>query len=248
MTVHPDRMARNLDITCGALFSQTVLLALVEGGMTRDEAYRIVQESAQRAWDTQTPLRDLLAEKDLGLDLDAIFDYSRFTRHVPELIARLDAYSSPHEPAAARRARRLRRPLPRDPAGDPRPVPLRRARRPQGGGHRRARARPHRGARARHRGGRPVRARARLAAQPGRRLPVGRDRDRPAGGEGARDRRRDRAARLPARVGRPAARRGRRACRRRRGVRPPPAPQDGRPARRHPPRPGRRRRRHGRRR
>ena len=48
MTVHPDRMARNLDITCGALFSQTVLLALVEGGMTRDDAYRIVQAKAQQ--------------------------------------------------------------------------------------------------------------------------------------------------------------------------------------------------------
>ena len=95
MVVHADRMARNLDITCGALFSQTVLLALVEGGMTRDEAYRIVQESAQRAWDTQTPLRELLAEKDLGLDLDAIFDYGRFTRHVPELLARLDEIHAP---------------------------------------------------------------------------------------------------------------------------------------------------------
>jgi adenylosuccinate lyase len=95
MVVHADRMARNLDITCGALFSQTVLLALVEGGMTRDEAYRIVQVNAQQAWDTQTPLRDLLAEQDLGLDLDAIFDYARFTRHVPELLARLDAILVP---------------------------------------------------------------------------------------------------------------------------------------------------------
>jgi len=49
-----------------------------------------VQVNAQQAWDTQTPLRDLLAEQDLGLDLDAIFDYARFTRHVPELLARLD--------------------------------------------------------------------------------------------------------------------------------------------------------------
>jgi len=50
---------------------------------------------AQRAWDTQTPLRELLADRDLGLDLDAIFDYSRFTRHVPELIGRLDALLVP---------------------------------------------------------------------------------------------------------------------------------------------------------
>jgi adenylosuccinate lyase len=95
MTVHTDRMRKNIDLTHGALFSQRALTALVESGMTRDEAYRIVQESAQRAWDTQTPLRDLLAERDLGLDLDTIFDYAHFTRHVPELLARLDAILVP---------------------------------------------------------------------------------------------------------------------------------------------------------
>ena len=97
MTVHPDRMARNLDLTCGALFSQTVLLALVERGMARDDAYRIVQEAAQRAWDTQTPLRELLADEPAaaGLDLDALFDYGRFTRHIPELLVRLDAILEP---------------------------------------------------------------------------------------------------------------------------------------------------------
>src|SRR5829696_7967898 len=103
MTVHPDRMARNLDLTCGALFSQTVLLALVERGMARDEAYRIVQSAAQRAWDRQTPLRELLAGEPAadGLDLDALFDYGRFTRHVPEVLARLDAILSPSAALAA---------------------------------------------------------------------------------------------------------------------------------------------------
>ena len=97
MTVHADRMARNLDLTCGALFSQTVLLALVERGMPRDSAYRVVQATAQRAWDTQTPLRELLAlEPDAaGLDLDALFDYGRFTRHIPEVLGRLDAILQP---------------------------------------------------------------------------------------------------------------------------------------------------------
>ena len=95
MTVHADRMRANLELTCGALFSQRVLLALVEGGMTRDEAYRIVQALAQQAWDTQTPLRDLLAEQGLGLDLDAIFDYAHFIRHVPEVLARLEEIHAP---------------------------------------------------------------------------------------------------------------------------------------------------------
>jgi adenylosuccinate lyase len=91
MVVHADRMRANLDLTHGALFSQRVLLALVEGGMARDEAYRIVQEDAQRAWDTATPLRDLLAARDLGLDLDAIFDLGHYKRHAHEVVGRLDA-------------------------------------------------------------------------------------------------------------------------------------------------------------
>jgi len=101
MTVHAERMRENLELTHGALFSQRVLLALIEGNpvegnpahpMTRDDAYRIVQELTQRAWDTGTPLRDLLAAdiRASGLDLDAIFDYEHYVRHVDEILARLD--------------------------------------------------------------------------------------------------------------------------------------------------------------
>jgi len=92
MIVHRDRMLANLELTCGALFSQRVLLALVAGGMARDDAYRTVQRLAQRAWDTQTSLRLLLeAEPGVELDLDAIFDYGHYTRHVPEVLKRLEA-------------------------------------------------------------------------------------------------------------------------------------------------------------
>jgi adenylosuccinate lyase len=91
MTVHTDRMLTNLEATHGALYSQRALLALVESGRTRDDAYRIVQELAQRAWDTGTPFRALLAEAAPGLDLDAIFDPRAFTRHAPEIVGRLDA-------------------------------------------------------------------------------------------------------------------------------------------------------------
>ena len=91
LVVHSDRMRANLDLTHGALYSQRVLLALVERGMSRDEAYRIVQEDAQRAWDTGTHLRDLLARRDLGLDLDEIFDPRAHTRYAAEIVGRLDA-------------------------------------------------------------------------------------------------------------------------------------------------------------
>ena len=80
MVVHADRMAANLELTSGALFSQRVLLALVEGGMQRDDAYRVVQRLAQEAWDTGTPLRSLLEREGLELDLDAIFDYGHYVR------------------------------------------------------------------------------------------------------------------------------------------------------------------------
>jgi adenylosuccinate lyase len=92
MAVDARRMRENLELTHGALFSQRVLLALIETGMSRDDAYRLVQKLAQRAWDGGIPLRALLADDDhaRGLDLDAIFDYDDFVRHAPEILSRLD--------------------------------------------------------------------------------------------------------------------------------------------------------------
>ncbi len=90
LVVDPERMLANLEITCGALFSQRVLLALVASGMSRDDAYRIVQEEAQRAWDEQTQLRGLLEARGLEIDLDEVFDSSAYTAHAAAIVARLD--------------------------------------------------------------------------------------------------------------------------------------------------------------
>jgi adenylosuccinate lyase len=92
MAVDGERMRANLELTHGALFSQRVLLALVEAGASRDDAYRTVQELSQRAWDEGIPLRDLLAadQRAAGLDLDSLFDYSHYTRYAAEIVARLD--------------------------------------------------------------------------------------------------------------------------------------------------------------
>src|ERR1700752_3495265 len=77
LVVNEERMRANLELTYGALFSQRVLLALVEGApergrppMSRDNAYRVAQELAQRAWDEGIPLRELLAgdERAAGRD------------------------------------------------------------------------------------------------------------------------------------------------------------------------------------
>ena len=97
MRVHPDRMRANLELTHGALFSQGVLNALVESGMTRDEAYRIVQANAQRAWDEQRSFRELLEAGAGGhraarlRRLDELFDYGRFVRHEAEIMNRLSS-------------------------------------------------------------------------------------------------------------------------------------------------------------
>ncbi len=92
MAVDAGRMRANLELTCGGLFSQRVLLALVESGLTRDDAYRIVQRLAQRAFDDRVPLRELLASEPAAgsLQLDAIFDYAPFVRYADEIVGRLE--------------------------------------------------------------------------------------------------------------------------------------------------------------
>jgi adenylosuccinate lyase len=118
MVVNAERMRENLEITRGALFSQRVLLALVERGMTRDDAYRVVQRLAQRALDERNPLRALLADDPAGegLDLDAIFDYEPFVRYAGEIVGRLDAiapssrFTAPESYGPARRPAQAARP------------------------------------------------------------------------------------------------------------------------------------------
>jgi adenylosuccinate lyase len=94
LRVYPDRMRENLELTHGAIFSQSVLTALVEAGLRRDAAYRIVQRAARTAWDERQPFRELL-EQDAQVTLspeklDELFDYGRFLRHVPAVFERLD--------------------------------------------------------------------------------------------------------------------------------------------------------------
>jgi adenylosuccinate lyase len=87
LVVHPERALRNLtEGTLGLVFSQSVLLALVSGGLTRDEAYRIVQRDARLAWEEQRPFRAILeADDEVTLDtaqLNAAFDLTRTLRHI----------------------------------------------------------------------------------------------------------------------------------------------------------------------
>ena len=96
LRVHPERMLRNLDASFGLVFSQPVLLALVESGMTRDDAYRVVQRNAMRSWQDERPFRELLAadpEVAATLDaarLDACFDLKRALANVNRVFDALD--------------------------------------------------------------------------------------------------------------------------------------------------------------
>jgi adenylosuccinate lyase len=100
MVVNEPRMRENLEATHGAIFSQRVLLALVQQGWSRDDAYWVVQRLTQRALDERTSLRGLLAadEAGTGLDLDAIFDCRSYVRYADEIIARLEQIAPVPEP------------------------------------------------------------------------------------------------------------------------------------------------------
>ena len=93
LVIMPDRMQANLDASFGLVFSQPVLLALVQGGETRDDAYRIVQRNAMRAWDEGIDFRELL-ESDSAVDnsvLDEAFDLGRSLRNLQHVFDQLDA-------------------------------------------------------------------------------------------------------------------------------------------------------------
>ncbi len=95
LQVYPENMRRNLELTQGLVFSQRVLLALIETGLSRQDAYGIVQGHAMRAWKERAPFRTLL-ESDASVtarlgpaQLDEIFDYGIYTTHVDASFRRL---------------------------------------------------------------------------------------------------------------------------------------------------------------
>jgi adenylosuccinate lyase len=94
LVVLPERMRANLQADHGLFFSQRVLLALVEEGLPRDEAYRLVQEHALRAWDEGLDFRTLVeADSRIAgrIDLADAFDLGAYTRHLDAVFERLHA-------------------------------------------------------------------------------------------------------------------------------------------------------------
>jgi len=94
LVVRPERMRRNLEASHFLFFSQRVLNGLVESGLGRDDAYRLVQRAAMRAWEEELDFREVCrADEEIAsrVDLESTFDLDAYTRHVDTVFARLEA-------------------------------------------------------------------------------------------------------------------------------------------------------------
>jgi adenylosuccinate lyase len=107
LVVYPERMRRNLEATGGIIFSQRVLLALTQKGLSREDAYQVVQRNAMASFEGKGAFRDLLA-KDAQVaraltaaELDELFDLGYHTKHVDAIFARV--FGSAEEAGAKRR-------------------------------------------------------------------------------------------------------------------------------------------------
>ncbi len=97
MRVYPEHMQRNLELTRGLVYSEGVLLALVEKGLTREDAYALVQRNAMRSWESGDDFRSLLeADEEVTAvlspdEIDACFDLAKHLRNTNEVFARLES-------------------------------------------------------------------------------------------------------------------------------------------------------------
>jgi adenylosuccinate lyase len=101
LKVYPQNMQRNIELTRGVIFSQRVLLALIDKGLSRQEAYEIVQEKAMKAWQKGVSFHGLLkADKRITarltkLELSSLFDYNYYLKYVDEIFKRLQLGEGP---------------------------------------------------------------------------------------------------------------------------------------------------------
>lgn len=95
LTVYPENMKRNMDRTLGLIYSQRVLLALIDKGLTREEAYDTVQPKAMEAWEKQVHFRSLIEQDETitaklsAAEIDDCFDYNYHIKHVDTIFDRL---------------------------------------------------------------------------------------------------------------------------------------------------------------
>ncbi|MFC1955076.1 adenylosuccinate lyase [Chloroflexota bacterium] len=95
MQIYPQKMKKNLELTRGLVFSQRVMLALIEKGLSRQKAYELVQRNAMKAWRGNKDFRKLLkADSEVATtlsteELESLFDYDYYLRYVDDIFGRL---------------------------------------------------------------------------------------------------------------------------------------------------------------
>ena len=95
LRVYKDKMLQNLESSRGMVFSQGLLLRLIEKGLTREEAYKMVQDCAKQVWDEnrnfkEVVLKDRAIAKHLNKkEISTVFDYAYHTKHMGEIFERL---------------------------------------------------------------------------------------------------------------------------------------------------------------
>tara|TARA_B100000700_G_scaffold325982_1_gene436235 strand:- start:27451 stop:28740 length:1290 start_codon:yes stop_codon:yes gene_type:complete len=91
LVIHEDRMLENMELTRGLLFSQRIMLLLVEKGISRENAYKIVQENSMKTWDEGNDFRALISNDDRvkkvlnNAEIKEIFDYSNYTKYIDDI-------------------------------------------------------------------------------------------------------------------------------------------------------------------
>ncbi len=94
LNVYPERMMKNLNLTGGLIFSQRILLALIEKGLLREDAYSLVQRNALEAWEKGKNFKDLIMnDKDIAKylsekEIDSLFDFDYHTKNIDYIFKR----------------------------------------------------------------------------------------------------------------------------------------------------------------
>jgi adenylosuccinate lyase len=108
LKVYPENMRRNIELTQGVIFSQRVLIALIDKGLPRGEAYKIVQDNAMKAWEKRKSFLSLL-EADRRIttrlskkELNSLFDYGYYLKYVDEVFERLGLTKTKREKKAGK--------------------------------------------------------------------------------------------------------------------------------------------------
>ena len=99
LIVYPDNMMKNLNLTNGLIFSQEVLLKLIQKGMSREDAYKLVQKNAMQVWEQKIDFKELIKkDKDISnllseSEIESLFDLNKILININKIFERLDLHA-----------------------------------------------------------------------------------------------------------------------------------------------------------